>query len=55
MFHKKDKYGLSPLAYAIENNSTKIVKILLDNWVKFDERMNIQSYLKAPNYGGKVL
>ena len=49
--HKKDKYGLSPLAYAIENNSTKTVKILLDNGVKFDERMNIQSYLKAPNYG----
>ncbi|CZE48393.1 ankyrin repeat domain-containing protein [Campylobacter geochelonis] len=50
--HQKDKYKLSPLAYAIEHNSTKTVKLLLDNGVKFDEIKSIQGYLASPNYGG---
>ena len=49
--HKKDKYGLSPMAYAIENNSTEIVKILFNNGVKFEEVEVIQGYLEPPNYG----
>ena len=35
--HKKDNYELSPMAYAMENNATKSVKLLLDSGVKFDE------------------
>lgn len=35
--HKKDNYELSPMAYAMENNATKSVKLLLDIGVKFDE------------------
>lgn len=50
--HKKDKYGLNPMVYAIENNSTKIVKILFDNGVKFEEVEVIQGYLEPPSYGG---
>ncbi|WP_242647999.1 ankyrin repeat domain-containing protein, partial [Campylobacter geochelonis] len=50
--HQKDKYKLSSLAYAIEHNSTKTVKLLLDNGVKFDEIKSIQGYLASPNYGG---
>ena len=44
----KDNYKLSPLAYAIENNSTKTVKLLLDSGVKFSNNEKIQRYLKAP-------
>ena len=40
----KDNYKLSPMAYAIENNATKVVKILFDNGVKFDESLSIQTY-----------
>ena len=46
--HAKDSYKLSPLAYAIENNSTKTVKLLLDSGVKFSNKEKIQRYLKAP-------
>ena len=46
--HAKDNYKLSPLAYAIENNSTKTVKLLLDSGVKFSNKEKIQRYLKAP-------
>ena len=35
--HKKDNYELSPMAYAMENNATKSVRLLLDSGVKFDE------------------
>jgi len=42
--HAKDNYKLSPLAYAIENNSTKTVKLLLDSGVKFDEVKAVQFY-----------
>ncbi|WP_298946533.1 ankyrin repeat domain-containing protein [uncultured Campylobacter sp.] len=46
--HAQDNYKLSPLAYAIENNSTKTVKLLLDSGVKFSNKEKIQRYLKAP-------
>ncbi|PSM51210.1 ankyrin repeat domain-containing protein, partial [Campylobacter blaseri] len=46
----KDSYKLSPLAYAVENNSTLTAKLLLDSGVKFDELIKIQSYLKPPYY-----
>ena len=48
--HKKDKYKLSPMAYAIENNATKSVKLLLENGVKFDEVVAIQSRWELPNF-----
>ena len=40
--HTQDNYKLSPLAYAIENNSTKTAKLLLDSGVKFDEVKAVQ-------------
>ena len=46
----KDKYGLSPLAYAIENNSTLTARLLMDNGVKFEEIGDIQSYLSSLSY-----
>ncbi|WP_281530364.1 ankyrin repeat domain-containing protein [Campylobacter hominis] len=46
----KDSYNLSPLAYAIENNSTKTFKLLLDNGAIFDEDMIVQNYLTIPCY-----
>ena len=46
--HAKDNYKLSPLAYAIENNYTKTVKLLLDSGVEFSNKEKIQRYLKAP-------
>ena len=48
--HAKDNYKLSPLAYAIENNSTKTAKLLLDSGVKFDEVNAVQWYRKTPFY-----
>lgn len=45
----KDNYKLSPMAYAIENNATKVVKILFDNGVKFDEVEMLQHY-KHPEF-----
>ena len=47
---QKDNFGLSPLAYAIENNSTKTAKLLLDSGVKFDEVKAVQWYRKTPFY-----
>ena len=46
----QDNYKLSPLAYAIENNSTKTAKLLLDSGVKFDEVRAVQWYRKTPFY-----
>ena len=46
----KDNYKLSPLAYAIENNSTKTAKLLLDSGVKFDEVKAVQYYIYPPFY-----
>jgi len=46
----KDNYKLSPLAYAIENNSTKTAKLLFDSGVKFDEVKAVQWYRKTPFY-----
>ncbi|MBP5779566.1 MAG: ankyrin repeat domain-containing protein, partial [Campylobacter sp.] len=47
----KDNYKLSPMAYAIENNATKVVKILFDNGVKFDEVEVVQwGPIDAPLY-----
>ena len=48
--HAQDNYKLSPLAYAIENNSTKTAKLLLDSWVKFDEVKAVQYYIDPPFY-----
>ena len=48
--HAQDNYKLSPLAYAIENNSTKTVKLLLDSGVKFDEVKAVQYYIDPPFY-----
>ena len=48
--HAKDNYKLSPLAYAIENNSTKTAKLLLDSGVKFEEVKAVQGYRKTPFY-----
>jgi len=47
---QKDNFALSPLAYAIENNSTKTAKLLLDSGVKFDEVKAVQWYRKTPFY-----
>ena len=44
-----DKYKLNALAYAIENNSTKAVKTLLDSGVIYKD-MWIQFYRRAPYY-----
>lgn len=46
----QDNYKLSPLAYAIENNSTKTAKLLLDGGVKFDEVKAVQYYIDPPFY-----
>ena len=46
----KDNYKLSPLAYAIENNSTKTAKLLLDSGVKFEEVKAVQYYIDPPFY-----
>ena len=48
--HAQDNYKLSPLAYAIENNSTKTAKLLLDSGVKFDEVKAVQYYIYPPFY-----
>ena len=54
--HAQDNYKLSPLAYAIENNSTKTAKLLLDSGVKFDEVKAVQDvndpigYIVTHNY-----
>ena len=48
--HAQDTYKLSPLAYAIENNSTKTAKLLLDSGVKFDEVKAVQYYIDPPFY-----
>ena len=48
--HAQDNYKLSPLAYAIENNSTKTAKLLLDSGVKFDEVKAVQYYIDPPFY-----
>ena len=48
--HAKDNYKLSPLAYAIENNSTKTVKLLLDSGVRLEGAGRIQLYLDYALY-----
>ncbi|WP_423902822.1 ankyrin repeat domain-containing protein [Campylobacter showae] len=48
--HQTDKYKLSALAYAIENNSTKTAKLLLDSGVKFKELGKVQIYRSTPLY-----
>ena len=48
--HKKDEYKLSAMAYAIENNATKAVRLLLDNGVKFEEVKMVQGYIVCPRY-----
>ena len=48
--HAKDNYKLSPLAYAIENNSTKTAKLLLDSGVGLEEVKAVQFYLTHAVY-----
>ena len=48
--HARDNYKLSPLAYAIENNSTKTVKLLLDSGVRLEEVKAVQFYLTHAVY-----
>ena len=48
--HQTDKYKLSPLAYAIENNATKTAKLLFENGVKFKELGKVQIYRSTPLY-----
>ena len=48
--YKKDEYKLSAMAYAIENNATKAVRLLLDNGVKFEEVKMVQGYIVCPRY-----
>ena len=42
--YAQDNYKLSPLAYAIENNSTKTAKLLLDSGVRLEEIKAVQFY-----------
>ena len=42
--HAQDNYKLSPLAYAIENNSTKTARLLLDSGVRLEEVKAVQFY-----------
>ncbi|QKF65211.1 ankyrin repeat domain-containing protein [Campylobacter corcagiensis] len=47
----KDEQGLNPFAYALSMNSIGVVKILLNNGIKFEESKVIQYYLtNLPNY-----
>ncbi|GKH61426.1 ankyrin repeat domain-containing protein [Campylobacter ureolyticus] len=48
--HKKDKYGLNPMAYAISMGNIDIVKILFNSGVKFEEAPLTQGYILAPSY-----
>ena len=48
--HAQDNYKLSPLAYAIENNSTKTAKLLLDSGVGLEEVKAVQFYLTHAVY-----
>ena len=48
--HARDSYKLSSLAYAIENNSTKTVKLLLDSGVRLEEVKAVQFYLTHAVY-----
>ncbi|MBP3224442.1 MAG: ankyrin repeat domain-containing protein [Campylobacter sp.] len=43
--HKQDNHKISPMAYAMENNSTKAVKLLYENGVKFEEVTMMQTAL----------
>ncbi|CZE48104.1 ankyrin repeat domain-containing protein [Campylobacter geochelonis] len=49
--HQKDKYKLSPLAYAISMNNIDIVKILHNNGVKFEDVPFVQGSLIPQTYG----
>ncbi|CZE49476.1 ankyrin repeat domain-containing protein [Campylobacter geochelonis] len=46
--HKKDKYGLSPMAYAISMNCVGVVKDLFEHGVRFEEVDFVQGYLLSP-------
>ncbi|QOQ88174.1 ankyrin repeat domain-containing protein [Campylobacter corcagiensis] len=48
--HKKDKYGLNALAYAISMNSIDVVKALINSGVKFEEVPLTQGYILTPSY-----
>ncbi|MCR8685686.1 ankyrin repeat domain-containing protein, partial [Campylobacter ureolyticus] len=48
--HKKDKYKLNSMAYAISMGNIDIVKILFNSGVKFEEAPLTQGYILAPSY-----
>ncbi|MDA3062608.1 MULTISPECIES: ankyrin repeat domain-containing protein [unclassified Campylobacter] len=48
--HKKDRYKLSPMAYAIGANSINTVKLLFENGIKFEETKIAQSYVDGKWY-----
>ena len=48
--HKKDKYGLSPMAYAISMNSLNVIKLFYESGVKFEEAPITQGYILSPSY-----
>ncbi|MDA3062377.1 MULTISPECIES: ankyrin repeat domain-containing protein [unclassified Campylobacter] len=49
--HKQDNHKISPMAYAMENNSTKAVKLLYENGVKFEEVTMMQTALGVLEIG----
>lgn len=50
-FNTTDRYRLSPLAYAIENNSTKTVQQLIAHGARFEDVKFVQYYLSTDSYG----
>ena len=48
--HKKDKYKLNSMAYAISMGNIDIVKILFNSGVKFEEAPITQGYILSPIY-----
>ena len=52
--HKQDNHKISPMAYAMENNSTKAVKLLYENGVKFEEITMMQTALGVLGWGEYV-
>ena len=50
-FNTTDRYKISPLSYAISNNSIKTVKQLIANGARFEDIEFVQGYLSTSSYG----
>ncbi len=48
--NSSDRYRLSPLAYAIENNSTKTVKLLIANGARFEDVKLVKARIDGKFY-----